>query len=328
MADEGDQSEEGAVDIDAVLHLNQFGTLEHTLIKIACTPERVVLVKNFFRATEIELWPDNFNPLMAPDTPTTDESTPAVKLHVHHFTGLLVAWWKAAHYVKNKDMADYYTCIMGKVVHSPGELYGWSKLVIGVSVDGRGVAEPKKNPKVDFEYEVGHEDLAATTNRQGLTIRSFATGGSCPPEHAAKRQRSVNSQQAEGEDRERIAEQPQPNRLGVEDIQTPVDMGKQVAQNQVTPAKEAGSVAQAGQSTAMTTTPLYSKTPLGTQSSPVPQLSQYYGSSPSQPNPPPPTAPSQSGKQKRVQVSAESGRKMKSHGLTAFSRTNGIESHC
>lgn len=77
MADEDDQTTqnvEAIVDIDTVRYLNQFGTPDHPLTEVACTPERFGIVKDLFKSNGIELWPDNINPLMAPDMPTTDES--------------------------------------------------------------------------------------------------------------------------------------------------------------------------------------------------------------------------------------------------------------
>lgn len=46
--DRAEEQEEVIIDIDAVRHLNQFGTSEKPLMEIACTPEKADLVRNFF----------------------------------------------------------------------------------------------------------------------------------------------------------------------------------------------------------------------------------------------------------------------------------------
>lgn len=67
MVDNEAQEADVMVDIDSVRHLNQFGTPEKPIMEIACTPERVGLVKRFFQESEIPLWDDNINPLLDPE---------------------------------------------------------------------------------------------------------------------------------------------------------------------------------------------------------------------------------------------------------------------
>lgn len=49
VMDDGEMDKEEAIlDIDAVRHLNQFGTPEQPIMEVACTPERAATVVNFF----------------------------------------------------------------------------------------------------------------------------------------------------------------------------------------------------------------------------------------------------------------------------------------
>lgn len=53
MEDNDRQDEKLSVDIDAVRHLNQFGTPENPQMEIPCTQKRVGIVKSFFQESEI-----------------------------------------------------------------------------------------------------------------------------------------------------------------------------------------------------------------------------------------------------------------------------------
>lgn len=97
---------------------------------------------------------------------------------MNHFTRVLTAWWKAAHYVQNRDTADYYNNITGLLVQSPRALYEWPALVEGVIIDApRGGEGVKENPKVSYSYEDGFEYLANAPLARQVKVRSFATGG-------------------------------------------------------------------------------------------------------------------------------------------------------
>lgn len=100
-------------DIDTMRHLNQFGTPVTPLIEIACITAKVEHVKKFFAEIDIHVWPDETNPLLAPDTPPTDSSAQADKRHFGNCVRVMVAWWKAAHYVQNQDTVDYCAIIIG-----------------------------------------------------------------------------------------------------------------------------------------------------------------------------------------------------------------------
>lgn len=94
MADIQDQQTEIMPDIDAVRHLNQFCSLDNPIMEVACTSERADLVRRFFQESEIQLWPQDINPLR---DPPTDESLAATRRHLGHTIRIHTAWWKTAH---------------------------------------------------------------------------------------------------------------------------------------------------------------------------------------------------------------------------------------
>lgn len=87
-------------------------------MEISWTPERVGLVKGFFQENGIPLWKEDVNPLLDPDFEPDNETMEAEKRHSSHCIRVLIAWWKAAHYVQNWDTADYYTQLVGRIVPS------------------------------------------------------------------------------------------------------------------------------------------------------------------------------------------------------------------
>lgn len=67
-----------------------------------------------------------------------------------------------------------------QVVRSSGALYLWPPHVTGISIDSKGVINPKDNPKIEFEYEQGYQVLGDNSRKNiTITVRSFATGR-CP----------------------------------------------------------------------------------------------------------------------------------------------------
>lgn len=181
-------------DIDAVRHLNQFGSPENPVMEVACTPEKEDLVRTLFKESNIDLLTDDLNPLLDPDlgVPVTDTSTTAIKHHVGHSTTVRAAWWKATHYLKNRDTSTYYNNISSKIFQSPTSLYPWPAHVAGSIIDATAVTEAKENPNIASEYEEGYETLATTQRRDNtkVTTRSFSTGVTTPPKQATKRYRA------------------------------------------------------------------------------------------------------------------------------------------
>lgn len=168
------------------------------LMEIACTPEKADLVRNFFVESEIPIWRDDLKPLLDPEIESGNNTTLATKRHIKHLTRVLTDWWKEAHYVQNKDTADYYGRITERVVQSPKALYEWPKHIEGVIIDARGVVGLKENPKIAFEYENGFEHLPNYTQNKQMKARSYATGVSRPAAHAQKRHRSAEADDSTG----------------------------------------------------------------------------------------------------------------------------------
>lgn len=99
-ANEGQMfTEEVWPDLDAVRHVNQFGTPDCPIMEIACTPEKSDVVREFLRANKIETWPASINPFLEPSVDSADTSQGADRQRIGHFTRVLVAWWKAANFV-------------------------------------------------------------------------------------------------------------------------------------------------------------------------------------------------------------------------------------
>lgn len=121
------------------------------------------------------------NHLLASDTPLNDKSTQADNRHFGHCIRVLVAWWKATHYVQNQDTTDYYARILGQVVGSPKTLHQWPQHVTGICIDARVVSPPKEYPKVSLEYFQRYTAPDDSNKTNKITqIRSFSTGGDPP----------------------------------------------------------------------------------------------------------------------------------------------------
>lgn len=86
-------------DIDAVRHVNQFGTPEVALMEVTCTGDKKEQVIKFFQASNIAVWPETTNPLMAPDIAMGDTSQLAARRHHEHTIRVINSWWKAANYI-------------------------------------------------------------------------------------------------------------------------------------------------------------------------------------------------------------------------------------
>lgn len=92
MDDEEDTTNEPSPDIDAVRHLNQFGTPEAPLMEVARTQERKVVVVQFFKERNIETWPDTINQLLTPEIYPNDKSLTADRRHTGHCGRVLNVW--------------------------------------------------------------------------------------------------------------------------------------------------------------------------------------------------------------------------------------------
>lgn len=67
MEDEATPGGPAEPDVDAIRHVNQFGTpavlLVLAVMEIACTPEKLDLLQNFFHTNNIATW-KNINPFL------------------------------------------------------------------------------------------------------------------------------------------------------------------------------------------------------------------------------------------------------------------------
>lgn len=196
------------------------------MMEISCTLERVGLVKNFFEESKISAWPDDFNTLIEPDTPLDETSAPGIKRQISHLIKVPTYWWKAAIYVQNRDREECYTRITGRVVKSPVYLYSWPKYIKDVTMDAPEEEESKKNPKISFEYEDGHEFLADSTQHKPTMTRLFVTGGSLPPSKSAKRHIPTETSTVVDKSRKGATDQQQTRILEVEDIESPMNFNK------------------------------------------------------------------------------------------------------
>lgn len=139
------EGEEGAMvieetwpDLDAVRHVNQFGTPDEPMMEICCTSEKVDSVRAFLPDNDIETWPSDTKPLRIPSIQTTDTSPAAVKKGVGHLTRVILSWWKAANFVQSTDKALYYQRLIMQKVQDPDALHQWPSYITGINIDARG----------------------------------------------------------------------------------------------------------------------------------------------------------------------------------------------
>lgn len=163
-------------------------------MEIACIPEKSDLVLNFMYANDIEILP-GINPFWEQSVEETDQSPEATSYRIAHFTRVLLAWWEAASFVQSKDTSTYYQRLITNAVKDPGALHACPKGVIGISIDARGVNDPKDNPDINFDYEEGFEppQLGNHKNNTRPQLRSFATGGTVASLPAPKTPASIPS---------------------------------------------------------------------------------------------------------------------------------------
>lgn len=108
--------------VDAIRHVNQFGTPDIQFMEVACVPEKVDLVTNILQANNIQLW-QNISPLWEQSSDPTNTSQEAKRLRIAHFTRLLLAWWKASNFVQSHDTSLYYQKLINQAVKHPEGLH-------------------------------------------------------------------------------------------------------------------------------------------------------------------------------------------------------------
>lgn len=138
-------TEETKPDLDAVRHVNQFGSPTQPMMEISSTPEKSDTVRDFLRENNIETWSSYINPFLDPSVEVADTSQEADEKKFGHFTRLLVAWWKAADFVQSRDTALFYQRLVKQVVQGADPLQKWPNNIIGIAVDAKGVRDSKEN---------------------------------------------------------------------------------------------------------------------------------------------------------------------------------------
>lgn len=91
-------------DIDAVRHINVFGTPTQPLMEIAYVQLKEDKVREFFEAQGVEVCYHKLKPCIDPAIlETKDTDNRKIALRLNHFVRILLARWKAANYVYSPD---------------------------------------------------------------------------------------------------------------------------------------------------------------------------------------------------------------------------------
>lgn len=154
MEDYANADQQTEPDVDAIRHVNQFGTPSVPVMEVACLPEKRDLVLNFFQENNIQIWED-INPFLENSVTANDDSPDARRFRKAHLTRLLLAWWKAVNFLQSRDTSLYYQRLINAAVRGPDNLHPWPPGIVGISIDARGVSDAKSNPSIDFEYAPG-----------------------------------------------------------------------------------------------------------------------------------------------------------------------------
>lgn len=192
-------TEEARPDLDAVRHVNQFGTPDEPMMEMSCVPEKVDAVRAFLEDNGTDTWPTNINPLRIPSVQPTDTSPAAVKKGAGHLTRVILSWWKDANFVQSTDTSLYYQRLIMQVVQGQDALHQWPSYITGINIDARGVTDAKGTPIIFFDYAEGIDppQIVSGTNRKPKAhMRSISTGGAPPTNQPVKRQRQVAKEPA------------------------------------------------------------------------------------------------------------------------------------
>lgn len=106
----------------------------------------------------------------------TDNRKIATRLR-NHFIRILLAWWKAAHYVYSADTRLFYRRALLHLITEDGKLYDWPAFITGIHIDADNVTNKKDNPRIWFEYKPCYEFLKETEagEKATVTVQSFST---------------------------------------------------------------------------------------------------------------------------------------------------------
>lgn len=116
----------------------------------------------------------------------------------NHFVRLLLAWWKAAHYVFSPDTRLYYRRTLLQLISGDGKLFAWPTFINSVHIDAKNLNTRKDNPRLWFEYKAGYEFLEEKLNDKKLTVnvQSFSTIAAAAQTPSPKRRRQEEQAEA------------------------------------------------------------------------------------------------------------------------------------
>lgn len=106
----------------------------------------------------------------------TDNRKVATRLR-NHFARLLLAWWKAAHYIYSPDKIPFYRRALLKLISGDNKLYPWPAFLKAVHIDSENVSNRKDNPRIWFQYKPGYEFLEENEVGKKVegSVQSFST---------------------------------------------------------------------------------------------------------------------------------------------------------
>lgn len=203
-------------DVNAVRHINQYGTPTSPLLEIACTPDKTDVFRNFFNGQGIEICEGDLNPCIDPAIMVNNETDnkKLAKRLKNHFVRLLLSWWKAAHYVYSPDTRLFYRRSLLQLISGSGNLFEWPAFVTAVHIDASNVSSRKDSPRIWFQYKAGYEflDEDETNRKAAVSVQSFSTASQVTPTPASKVRRQSGQDQTgdKGTTPVALAQQTQP----------------------------------------------------------------------------------------------------------------------
>lgn len=141
-------------------------------MEVASIPDKSDILREFFSKQGIEVCDSNVNPCIDPvatENNKRDNRKLAKRLKTH-FVLLLLAWWKATHYVYIPDTRMFYRRSLLQLISGNGKLFQWPSFVKVVHIDAINVTIRKDNPRVWLEYVEGYEFLTEDEANKKSTV--------------------------------------------------------------------------------------------------------------------------------------------------------------
>lgn len=66
----------------------------------------------------------------------------------NHFIRLLLAWWKAAHYVFSEGTRAFYKRTLKKLIAGDGKFFKWPAFITAIHIDASPVKGRKDKPRI------------------------------------------------------------------------------------------------------------------------------------------------------------------------------------